>query len=64
MAEPDAEPTGSGFRGVLREDGRVVRRCAHVHFTTHSAKNCAERNLLPAYQPRADEVTSVPREGA
>jgi hypothetical protein len=47
MPQPDAEPTGSGFRGVLKEDGRVIRRCPHVHFTTHSAKNCAERVLLP-----------------
>jgi hypothetical protein len=36
---------GGGYRAVVTRDGEVVWRCAHVHFTDHSARACAEREL-------------------
>jgi len=45
-------PSGGGFRAVLRRGDEIVWRCPHVHFTDHSAKVCAARELARV-QPAA-----------
>jgi hypothetical protein len=46
--EADIVPSGGGFRAVLRRGDEIVWRCPHVHFTDHSAKACAARQLATA----------------
>ena len=43
--KPGAAPSGGGYLATLTSGDRTVWSCSHVHFTDHSAKACAERNL-------------------
>jgi len=40
-----ATPSGGAFRGVVTVNGQRIWVCPHVHFTDHSAKACAERQM-------------------
>ena len=47
----DTIASGGGFRAVLRRGDEIVWRCPHVHFTDHSAKACAARELARVELP-------------
>jgi hypothetical protein len=51
-------PSGGGFRAVLRRGDEIAWRCPHVHFTDHSAKACAARELARV-QPAATKAAET-----
>ena len=42
---PAVFPNGGAYRAQLKRGDQVVWQCPHMHFTDHSAKACAEREL-------------------
>lgn len=44
-SKPEAAATGSGYRASVTGVMRSLWSCAHVHFTEHSARACAEEHL-------------------
>lgn len=42
---PGVAPSGSGYRAIATSPGHPVWSCSQVHFTQHSARPCAERDV-------------------
>jgi len=54
---PGVAQSGGAYRAELKRGDTVVWSCAHLHFTDHSARSCAERHA--AHDRRAAELAGA-----